>query len=132
MPAFATEGARKSNLVKMELWPETAYNYESVTFNQADAADLVVGTAVAKVTATGKWAVAVEGGAGGLGDVAGLVVEEKSAAAATDTQVLVMVRGPAIVSKEAIKLDASFGTPTEVAAAISALEAKGILVNDSI
>lgn len=132
MSAFATESARKSHLVKKELWPETAYNYEVVTFNQAAAADLVVGTAVAKVTATGKWAVAVESGAGGLGDVAGLVVEEKSAAAATDTKVLVMLRGPAIVSKEAILLDSSFDNATKKAAAYAALEAKGILVNDSI
>lgn len=132
MPAFATEGARKSHLVKKELWPETGYNYEVVTFNQAAAADLKVGTALGKVAASGKWSVAVETASSGIEDVAALVVEEVSAPAATDTKVLVMLRGPAIVSKEAILLDASFDNATKKAAAYAALEAKGILVNDSI
>lgn len=133
MPAFATEGARKSQLVKKELWPETAYNYEVVTFNQADAADLVVGTALGRVSATGVYQVALEtGSATGINTIAALVVEEVSAPAATDTKVLVMRRGPAIVSKFGIVLDASYDNATKVAAAYADLEAKGILVNDSI
>ena len=52
--------------------------------------------------------------------------------ATTDTKVLVLVRGPAIVSKAALVLDATYDTDAKKAAVYAALEAKGVLVNETI
>jgi hypothetical protein len=46
--------------------------------------------------------------------------------------VLVLIKGPAIVSKAGLVLDATYNEAGEKAAVYAALEAKGIAVNDAI
>lgn len=132
MTVFATESRRFSNLVKKELWPESGYCRAVVTVNEGAAKSYVVGTALGKVTANGKYKISVQSAVDGSETVAALVLQEVSVPASTDTKVLVMVKGPAEVSKFGIVLDASYDLDAEKNAAYAALEAKGINVLDAV
>lgn len=132
MAILGTENFRMSHLVKKELWPELAYNRLVVTVNEAAAKSYVVGTVLGKVTATGKHKIAVQTAVDGSQTADAIVIQDTSVAAATDTKVLVLVKGPAIVSKAALVLDATYDLDAEKAAVYAALEAKGIQVNDAV
>lgn len=128
---FATEAKRLSNVVKQELWPETGYTRAVVTVNDA-AATLVPGAVLGKVTATGKYKVAVQTAVDGSEVADAIVMQEVAVPATTDTKVLVLIKGPAIVSKAGLVLDATYNTAGELAAVYAALEAKGIACNDAV
>lgn len=131
MPLIATEAKRLSNVVKQELFPESAYCRVLVTYN-GTAASLVPGTVLGKVTADGKYKIAVETAVDGSKVADAIVMVEQTVPATTDTKVLCMVRGPAIVSKDGLVLDATYNLDAEKAAVYAALEAKGILCNDAV
>lgn len=131
MPLIATEAKRLSNVVKQELFPEAGYCRVAVTYN-GTAAALVPGTVLGKVTADGKYKIAVQTATDGSQVADAIVMVEQTVAATTDTKVLCLVRGPAIVSKDGLVLDATFNLDAEKAAAYAALEAKGILCNDAV
>lgn len=128
MTVIATDKDRLSSLVKHELWPETGFCRLMVTANEAAATEYVVGTALGKVTATGKYKVSVETAVDGSETVVALVMDDYSVAATTDTKVLALVKGPAEVSKAAIVLDASYDLDAEKEAAYASLEALNINV----
>ena len=132
MPVIGTENARLSNVVKKELWPDLAYNRLVVTVNEAAAKSYVPGTVLGKVTADGKYKIAVQTAVDGSQTADAIVMQEVAVAANTDTKVLVMVKGPAIVSKAGLVLDATFDLAAEKNAVYAALEAKGIQVNDAV
>lgn len=129
---IGTDTFRLSHLVKRELWPEQGYTRAVVTVNEAAAKTYTVGTVLGKVTATGKYKIAVETAADGSKVADAIVIGDYSVAATTDTKVLVLVRGPAIVSKAALGLDTTYNDDTKKAAVYAALEANGILCNDTI
>lgn len=131
MPVIATEAKRLSNVVKQELWPETGYTRAVVTVNDV-AATLVPGSVLGKVTATGKYKVAVQTATDGSEVADAIVMQEIAVPATTDTKVLVLIKGPAIVSKAGLVLDATYNTAPELAAVYAALEAKGIACNDAV
>lgn len=131
MPLIATDTPRFSNLVKHEYEPTIGFCRESVTVNEAEAATYAVGTVLGKVTLTRKYKVAKADATDGSQDPVAIVLEDKTVAAGTDTKVLVMVRGQAIVSKAALIFDASF-TDQLKADTYVAFEDKGILVNETI
>ena len=131
MPLIATEAKSLSNVVKQELFPESAYCRLTVTYN-GTAATLVPGTVLGKVTADGKYKIAVQTANDGSEVADAIVMVEQTVAATTDTKVLCMVRGPAIVSKAGLVLDATYNLDAEKAAVYAALEAKGILCNDAV
>jgi hypothetical protein len=130
MPLIATEAKRLSNVVKQELFPESGYTRLVVTYN-GTAATLVPGTVLGKVTTGGKYKIAVQTASDGSEVADAIVMVEQTVAGSTDTKVLCMVRGPAIVSKAGLVLDATYNTDAELAAVYAALEAKGILCNDA-
>lgn len=132
MPLIATDTDRYSQVVKFEFEPALAFCREAVVANETAATTYAVGTVLGLVTATGKYKIAVQNAADGSQTPAAIVVEDTSLAANTDKRVLALVRGPAIVSKSALKFNASFDQPAELAAAYAALAAKNILVNDTI
>lgn len=132
MPIIATDTFRLSHLVKKELWPEQGYTRAVVTVNEAAAKTYAVGTVLGKVTASGKYKIAVETAVDGSKAADAIVVGDYTVPATTDTKVLVLVRGPAIVSKAALVLDATYDTDAKKAAVYAALEAKGVLVNETI
>ena len=87
------ETQRVSNLVKYELFPEFGHCREVITYN-GRARDFAIGDLVAydgNVPATAD-------------DIAGIVVQNTTAAATTDTAVIVLARGAAGVSQAGIKL----------------------------
>lgn len=131
MATIATEAKRLSNVVKQELWPETGYCRGVIVYNGA-AGTLVPGTVLGKVTATGKYQVSVQTAVDGSETPAAIVMTETVAAATTDTNVLSLVKGPAIVSKSGLVLDASFDQAAELAAVYAAFEALGIACNDAV
>ena len=131
MSVIAQDSFRLSNLVKREYQPEMAYCREVVTFNGL-AGDLKIGTVLGKVTATGKYIKAVQTAVDGSAAVAGVLFEDKTVAASTDTKLLVLVRGPASISKGGLVFDATYDTDAEKAVVYAALEAKGIQVLDAV
>lgn len=131
MALIATEAKRLSNVVKQELWPETGYTRAVVTVNDA-ATTLVPGSVLGKVTATGKYKVAVQTASDGSEVADAIVMQEIAVPATTDTKVLVLIKGPAIVSKAGLVLDATYNLDAEKAAVYAALEAKGIACNDAV
>ena len=124
--------SRFSNLVKHELWPETGYCRKEVTVNEAAIKTYAVGTVLGKVTATGKYKISVQSAVDGSQNPVAVVVEDIAVAATTDIKVLAIVRGPAIVSKVGLKLDATFNDAAKLAAAYASLATKWILANDAI
>jgi molybdopterin biosynthesis enzyme len=131
MTLIATEAKRLSNVVKQELFPEAGYCRLAVTYN-GTAASLVPGTVLGKVTADGKFKIAVQTAADGSQVADAIVMVEKTVLLNTDITVLCLVKGPAIVSKAGLILDASYDLDAEKAAVFAALEAKGINCNDAV
>ena len=129
---FATEDYRISHLVKKEQWPEFGWSRLLVTVNEAAAKEYVLGTVLGKVTASGKYKIAVQTAVDGSQTADAIVMGDYTVPATTDTKVLVLVRGPAIVSKAALVLDATYDLDAEKAAVYAALEAKGVLINETI
>lgn len=129
-PLF-TENKRFSNTVKAELWPEMGYTRAVVTYN-GTAGEKTIGTVLGKVTADGKYKVAVQTAVDGSQTADAILIEDKTMVLNTDTKVLVLLKGPAVVSKAALTLDATYDLDAEKAAVYAALEAKGIQVNDAV
>lgn len=132
MTVFATESRRFSNLVKKELWPESAYCRAVVTVNETAAKEYVVGTALGKVTVGGKYKIAVQTAGDGSAVVDAVVLQELSVPANTDTKVLVLIKGPAQISDFGLVLDATYDLQAEKDAVYAALEAKNIQVLKSV
>lgn len=128
---IATENFRLSNVLKHEYEPTMAYCREVGVINDT-AADLVIGTVLGVVTATGKYKKSVQTAVDGSQTAAAVLMEDKTVAGATDTKALILVRGPAIVSKAGLVLDASFDLDAEKAAVYAALAAKGIVAADAV
>lgn len=138
MTVFATDSTRFSAVVKHEYEPATAFCRDVVTVNDV-AQTMKIGTVLGKVTATGKYkkleATAADGSQNAaaiyIGDTLGnsndLVV-----AATTDTKVLVLTRGPAMVSKAGLTFGASVDTQGELDAAYAQLVAIGILPVEAV
>ena len=130
MSVIATDTLRLSHLVKKEQFTEVGYCREVVTVNEAAAKTYAVGTVLGKVTADGKYKIAVQTATDGSQVAAAIVLEDKAVAATTDTKLVVMVRGPASISAGALVLDATYDLAAEKAAVYAAFEAKGIQVLD--
>lgn len=134
---IATDTARYSDVVKYESKPDLAFTRELVVVNDT-AKTLTLGMLLGKVTATGKYKesvqTATDGSEAPVAVVVGKDLHNLSVAvpATTDTEVLAIVRGEAIVRKTGLKPDRSFDDATKLAAAYASLATKEILANDSI
>ena len=128
MTVIAQDTNRFSNLVKGELWPASGFCRKEVVVNEAAIKTYAVGTVLGKVTATGKYKIAVETAVDGSKVAAALVIEAQSIPATTDTKVVVLVKGPAEVSKDALVLDATYNDNTKKQAVYDSLEALNINV----
>jgi len=128
MTVIAEDTNRISNLVKHELWPETGFCRKEVTVNEAAAETYAVGTVLGKVTADGKYMIAVETAVDGSAVAAAIVIDDHSITAATDTKIVVLVKGPAEVSKDALVLDATYDDDTKKGVVYASLEALNINV----
>lgn len=131
MAVIATDKTRLSHVLKAELYPELAYCRTVVTVNDT-AQTLELGTVLGKVTANGKYKVAVETAVDGSKVGAGIVIDAKTIANGVDTSVLVLTRGPATVSKAGLVIAASYDNGTKLGVLYADLEAKGIQVLESV
>ena len=138
MSVFATDSARLSTVVKYELEPNLGVCREVVVINDA-AQNLKVGTVLGKVTATGKFKLQDAASADGsqtaaaiyIGDILGLS-HDLAIPGATDTKVLVLARGPAIVAKGALIVGAGTTTAPQLQSVYDALKAVGIYAETTI
>ena len=134
---IAQDTPRYSDVVKYEDEPSLAFTRELVVVNDA-AKTLTLGMLLGKVTATGKYKESVQTATDGselpVAVVVGKDLHNLSVAvpATTDTKVLAIVRGEAIVRKTGLKPHSSFNDATKLAAAYASLATKDILANDSI
>lgn len=129
---IATDTKRLSNVVKQELWPDAAYCRAVVIVNETVAKSYVPGTVLGKVTVGGKYKVAVQTASDGSQVADAIVMDLQAIPATTDTKVLVLVKGPAVISKGGLVLDATYDLDAEKLAVYTALEAKGIQCNDTV
>lgn len=132
MPTIAVDTFRISNLVKKELWPEKGFCRLEVTVNEATAKTYAVGTVLGKVTADGKYKIAVQTAVDGSAVAAAIVLDDHEIAATTDTKIVVLVKGPAEVSKGALVLDASYDLDAEKDVVYASLEALNIQVSPTV
>lgn len=130
MTVIASDTLRISNLVKKEQWTELGYCRAVVTVNEAAIKTYAVGTVLGKVTADGKYKIAVQTAVDGSAVAAAIVLEDKTIAATTDTKLVVMVKGPASISAGALVLDATYNLDAEKLVVYNSLEAVGIQVLD--
>lgn len=128
MAVIATDTLRLSNVLKQELWAELGYCRAVVTVNEAAAASYVPGTVLGKVTASGKYKVAVETAVDGSKVAAAVVIGLQTIAATTDTKVVVLVKGPATLSKGGLVLDSTYDNDTKKNVVYASLEALGFQV----
>jgi hypothetical protein len=131
MPVIATENQRISNVLKSEYKPELAYCRLVVTVNEATAKTYVPGMVLGKITASGKFLTAVETAVDGSKTAAAVVLFEQAIPAATDTKVVVLVKGPASVAKGGLVLDATYNDATKRNLVYTTLEGLGIQVLES-
>jgi len=137
MTIIAQDTARYSDVVKYESEPDLALTREIVVVNDT-AKTLTLGMLLGKVTLTGKYKesvqTATDGSEAPVAVVVGKDLHNLSVAvpATTDTKVLAIVRGEAIVRKTGLKPHSSFNDATKLAAAYASLATKVILANDSI
>lgn len=88
---IATDTQRLSNLIKYELFPEFSHCREVITYN-GTAKDFAIGDLVAYDGTVPLYDY----------DIAGIVVQNATAADTTDTAVIILARGAAGVSDAAI------------------------------
>lgn len=120
MTVFATDSTRLSGVVKMEFEPQTQYCRDSIVLNDS-AATLAVGTVLGKVTATGKYKVCQTTAVDGSQTPAAIYIADTNGlsapltlANATDTKVIALTRGPAILADIGLAFGAA-NAPTTAA-----------------
>lgn len=137
MTIIAQDTARYSDVVKHEYEPSLAFTREIVVVNDT-AKTLTLGMLLGKVTLTGKYKESVQTATDGSEAPVAVVVGKDlhnlsvTVPATTDTKVLAIVRGEAIVRKTGLKPHSSFDNATKLAAAYASLATKEILANNSI
>ena len=134
---IAQDTPRYSDVVKHECEPSLSITRELVVVNDT-AKTLTFGMLLGKVTATGKYKESVQTATDGSEAPVAVVVGKDlhnlsvTVPATTDTKVLAIVRGEAIVRKTGLKPHSSFDNATKLAAAYASLATKEILASDSI
>jgi hypothetical protein len=125
---IGTRAPKLGNLVKDELWAQHGYCRKVVTAQEAAATTYEIGTVLGEITASGKYIISASDAVDGSEAPAAIVVEAVDLEAATDAEVVVMFRGPAVVADAALILDATWtGSEQDV---YDAFEAVGIAVRE--
>lgn len=134
MAAIDTRSTRLGAVLQYEDHPEYGHCRDVVVANEAAIKTYVIGTVLGKVTATGKYKILEATAADGSQNFAGIYIGEpkgdnkQTIAATTDTDVVVLFRGPAGVGKANLVFGASVDTAPELAAVYAQMEAVGIKV----
>lgn len=131
MTQEATRGIRYSDLVKEELFKEHGFCRQTITANESSAQDYVIGHVLGEVTASGKYKISVKGAGDGSENAAAICVQNKSIPASTDTDVVVMYRGPAVVADESLTFDGSY-SQTQKETAYDTFESNNIKIGQRL
>lgn len=142
MAVIATQGsfALLGGLIKQYDCPEAPSLFNDVlVVNTAAIKTIPLGTVLGKITATGKYIPAVETAVDGskvaaaiyIGDSTGAVTNTVTVAA-TDTNVLALVRGKVVVAKDALVLDATYDDATKKNVVYASLKALGIFAETTV
>ena len=117
-----TQPPTQGDVLKFELNP----NYTRETVTLLAGTDYPVGAVLGRITTGGKYKLSPAAGSDGAQTAAAVLLYAVDASA-TDALGVVLMRGPAIVSKAALVLDPSVDDATKVAAKHSQLVALGIV-----
>lgn len=128
MPVIATSSPRFSHVVKYEFEPALGLCRDAVVFNDT-AQTLKVGTVLGKITATGKYRLALSASSDGSQNPVAIYIADSLGlshdlvvANATDTPIVALTRGYAILGGGALILGTGI-TLSAVTAAFKALNA---------
>lgn len=125
MPVL-TQPPTMGDVLKYEVNP----NYTRETVPLLAGMAYPVGSVLGRITASGKYKLATSGGTDGA-QTAGAVLLYAVDATPGDAVGVVLVRGPAIVSREALAYDGTIDDATKIATKISQLAALGIIARDT-
>jgi hypothetical protein len=134
MAAIDTRSTRLGAVLQYEDHPEYGHCRDVVVANEAAIKSYVIGTVLGKVTATGKYKILEATAVDGSQNFAGIYIgkpdgdNKQTIAATTDTDVVVLFRGPAGVGVSYLVFGASVDTAPELAAVYAQMEAVGIKV----
>lgn len=118
--------ASLGDVLKYELNP----NYTRETITLLAGVAYPVGSVLGRITASGFYTLASDGGIDGAEVAAALLLYPVDAMLA-DTPGVVIVRGPAIISPANLTFDASVDDATKTATKITELAALGIITRDA-
>ena len=121
-----TQPPSLGDILKYELNP----NYTRETVTLLAGAAYPVGAVLGRITASGKYKLATSGGTDGA-QTAGAVLLYAVDATLGDAVGVVLVRGPAIVSRAALAYDGTVDDATKITTKISQLAALGIIARDT-
>ena len=136
MAKLDTRTTRLGAVLQYEDHPEYGHCRDVVVANEAAIKNYVIGTVLGKVTATGKYKILEASASDGSQNFAGIYLgspvgdNKQTVAATTDTNVVILFRGPAGVGKANLVFGASVDTAPELAAVYAQMEAVGIKVID--
>ncbi|MEN8878031.1 MAG: head decoration protein [Hyphomonas sp.] len=121
-----TQPPTMGDVLKYELNP----NYTRETITLLAGANYPVGAVLGRITASGKMKLSTAAGSDGAQNAAAVLLYATDASAA-DQKAVVIVRGPAIVSKATLVFDASVDDTAKTAAKHAQLTALGIIPHDA-
>lgn len=119
------------NLVKLEYARDHGFCRETVTAYEATDEEYSVGSLVGKATGETKYKLVDPSLSDGSEVVVGIVLENKTVPATTDTEITILARGMAIVGNKALVYDKTF-TELQKTAAINEIQALNILVRTQV
>ena len=125
MPVL-TQPPTMGDVLKYEVNP----NYTRETVPLLAGTAYPVGSVLGRITASGKYKLATSGGSDGA-QTAGAVLLYAVDATPGDAVGVVLVRGPAIVSRAALAYDGTVDDAAKITTKISQLAALGIIVRDT-
>ena len=122
-----TEQPSMGDVLKYEVNPN--YTREVITLLQG--MPYPVGSVLGRITASGKYKLATGGGSDGA-QTASAVLLYPVDATLSDAEGIVVMRGPAIVSRAGLAFDASVDDGGKINTKISQLAAVGIIARDGV
>lgn len=134
MAALDTRSTRLGAVLQYEDHPEYGHCRDVVVANESAEKSYVIGTVLGKVTSTGKYKILEATASDGSENFAGIYIgkpdgdNKQTVAATTDTNVVILFRGPAGVGKANLVFGASVDTGAEKDAVYAEMEAVGIKV----
>ena len=114
------------DVLKYELNP----NYTRETITLLAGTSYPVGAVLGKITASGKYKLATSGGTDGAQTAAGVLLYATDATDG-DVNAIVVLRGPAIVSKSALAFDTTVDDDAKITTKLGQLSALGIIPRDT-